>query len=84
MLESKWGLRLIALMLAVLFFLSANNMFGNIFDADNLSQKSSETIQDVPVQVKYNNKELYASEVPNKVDVEISECTITSFKSRKW
>lgn len=72
MLESKWGLRLIALMLAVLFFLSANNMFGNIFDADNLSQKSSETIQDVPVQVKYNNKELYASEVPNKVDVEIS------------
>ncbi|WP_436863034.1 CdaR family protein [Staphylococcus caeli] len=72
MLESKWGLRLIALVLAIVFFLSANNMFGNIFDADNLSQKSSETIQDIPVQVKYNNKNLYASDVPDKVDVEIS------------
>lgn len=72
MLESKWGLRLIALVLALVFFLSVNNMFGNIFNADNLGQKSSETIQEVPVQVKYNNKSLYASEVPDKVDVEIS------------
>ena len=71
MLESKWGLRLIALVLALIFFLSVNNMFGNIFNADNLGQKSSETIQEVPVQVKYNNKSLYASEVPDKVDVEI-------------
>ncbi len=72
MLESKWGLRLIALVLALIFFLSVNNMFGNIFNADNLGQKSSETIEDVPVQVKYDNTSLYASEVPNKVDVEIS------------
>lgn len=72
MLESKWGLRLIALVLALVFFLSVNNMFGNIFNADNLGQKSTETIQEVPVQVKYNNKSLYASEVPDKVDVEIS------------
>ncbi|MFQ3854320.1 CdaR family protein [Staphylococcus parequorum] len=72
MLESKWGLRLIALVLALVFFLSVNNMFGNIFNADNLGQKSSETIEDVPVQVKYDNTSLYASEVPNKVDVEIS------------
>ncbi|KRG09482.1 CdaR family protein [Staphylococcus sp. NAM3COL9] len=72
MLESKWGLRLIALVLALVFFLSVNNMFGNIFNADNLGQKSSETIEDVPVQVKYDNTSLYASEAPNKVDVEIS------------
>lgn len=72
MLESKWGLRLIALVLALIFFLSVNNMFGNIFNADNLGQKYSETIEDVPVQVKYDNTSLYASEVPNKVDVEIS------------
>ncbi|WP_436868418.1 CdaR family protein [Staphylococcus equorum] len=72
MLESKWGLRLIALVLALIFFLSVNNMFGNIFNADNLGQKSSEIIEDVPVQVKYDNTSLYASEVPNKVDVEIS------------
>jgi len=72
MLESKWGLRLIALVLALVFFLSVNNVFGNIFEGDNLGQKSSETIEDVPVQVRYDNKSLYASDVPNKVDVDIS------------
>ena len=72
MLESKWGLRLIALVLALVFFLSVNNMFGNIFNADQLGQKSTETLQDVPVQVNYDSKSLYASDVPNKVDIEIS------------
>lgn len=72
MLESKWGLRLIALALAVFFFLSANNIFGNMFNADKFSQKTTETLQDVPVEVKYNSNKLYASKVPEKVDVEIS------------
>ncbi|WP_251518145.1 MULTISPECIES: CdaR family protein [Staphylococcus] len=72
MLESKWGLRLIALVLALVFVLSVNNVFGNIFDSDRLGQKSDDTIQDVPVQVKYDNKTLYANNVPKKVDVEIS------------
>ncbi|WP_242436398.1 hypothetical protein, partial [Staphylococcus aureus] len=30
MLESKWGLRFIAFLLALFFFLSVNNVFGNI------------------------------------------------------
>ena len=47
MLESKWGLRLIALVLALVFFLSVNNMFGNIFNADQLGQKYTETLQDL-------------------------------------
>ena len=47
-------------------------MFGNIFDADHFGQKSNDTLQEVPVQVKYDNKSLYASDVPDKVDVEIS------------
>ncbi|MGI2244157.1 CdaR family protein [Staphylococcus cohnii] len=72
MLESKWGLRLIALVLALVFFLSVNNMFGNIFNADQLGHKSTETLQDVPVQVNYDSKSLYASDVPSKVDIEIS------------
>lgn len=72
MLESKWGLRLIALVLALVFVLSVNNVFGNIFDSDRLGQKFDDTIQDVPVQVKYDNKTLYANNVPKKVDVEIS------------
>src|SRR5699024_12275333 len=58
--------------LALVFFLSVNNMFGNIFNADQLGQKSTETLQDVPVQVNYDSKSLYASDVPNKVDIEIS------------
>ena len=57
MLESKWGLRFVALILAVFFFLSVNNVFGNIFNTDDLSQKSSKTIQDVPVDVIYNSKD---------------------------
>ena len=72
MLESKWGLRLIALALAVFFFLSAINVFGNMFNADKFSQKTTETLQDVPVEVKYNSNKLYASKVPETVDVEIS------------
>lgn len=72
MLESKWGLRLIALALAVFFFLSANNVFGNMFNADKFSQKSTETIENVPVETKYDNHKLYASNVPNNVDVDIS------------
>ncbi|MBF7016520.1 CdaR family protein [Staphylococcus durrellii] len=72
MLESKWGLRLIALALAVFFFLSANNVFGNMFNADKFSQKSTETIESVPVETKYDNDKLYANNVPGKVDVDIS------------
>ena len=72
MLESKWGLRLIALALAVFFFLSANNVFGKMFNSDKFSQKTTETLQDVPVEVKYNSNKLYASKVPETVDVEIS------------
>ena len=34
-------------------------MFGNIFNTDDLSQKSSKTIQDVPVDVIYNSKDLH-------------------------
>lgn len=72
MIESKWGLRFIALVLALLFFLSVNNVFGNIFDIDNIGQKSNETVEDVPIQVKYDYKTLYASNVPESVDVELS------------
>ena len=38
------------------FYLSVNNVFGNIFSNDNLSQNSSKTIEDVPVEIIYNSK----------------------------
>lgn len=72
MLESKWGLRFIALVLAVFFYLSVNNVFGNIFNNNNLSQNSSKTIEDVPVEVLYNSKELHVTKAPDTVNVTIS------------
>ena len=54
MLENKWGLRFVAFILAL--YLSVNNVFGNIFSNNDLSQNSSKTIEDVPVQVIYNTK----------------------------
>ena len=61
MLESKWGLRFFALILAIFFYLSVNNVFGNIFNNDNLAQNSSKTIEDVPVEILYNTKNLHVT-----------------------
>lgn len=72
MLESKWGLRFVALILAIFFFLSVNNVFGNVFNTDDISQKSTKTIQDVPVDVIYNNKDLHVTKAPDNVDVNLS------------
>ena len=46
-------------------------VFGNIFNSDDISQKSTK-IQDVPVEVVYNHKDLHATHVPDTVDVNIS------------
>ena len=54
MLESKWGLKIFCLNISDLFYLSVNNVFGNIFNNDN--QNSSKTIEDVPVEILYNTK----------------------------
>ena len=49
------GIKIFVLILAI-FYLSVNNVFGNIFNNDNLSQNSSKTIEDVPVEILYNTK----------------------------
>ena len=72
MLESKWGLRFIALLLAIFFYLSVNNVFGNIFSNDNLSQNSSKTIEDVPVEIIYNSKDLHVTKALETVNVTVS------------
>ncbi|GGG96052.1 YbbR-like domain-containing protein [Staphylococcus pragensis] len=72
MLESKWGLRFVALVLAIFFYLSVNNVFGNVFNNNNLSQNSSKTIEDVPVEVLYNSKDLHVTKAPDTVNVTIS------------
>lgn len=71
MFESKWGLRFVAFVLALAFFLTVNNVFGDIFGTSKLSQTSTRTISNVPVEATYNSKNLYASGIPDSVDVQI-------------
>ena len=72
MLESKWGLRFFALILALLLFLSVNNVLGDSFGTDNIAKDGHKTIKNVPVEVVNNNKDLYVSGAPDTVDVELS------------
>ena len=60
------------LLLAIFFYLSVNNVFGNIFSNDNLSQNSSKTIEDVPVEIIYNSKDLHVTKAPETVNVTVS------------
>ncbi|MCO6061845.1 CdaR family protein, partial [Pseudomonas sp. MOB-449] len=43
-----------------------------IFNTGNLGQKSSKTIQDVPVEILYNTKDLHLTKAPETVNVTIS------------
>ncbi|AJC95500.1 YbbR-like domain-containing protein [Staphylococcus hyicus] len=72
MFESKWGLRFFAFILALLLFLSVNNVFGESFNTDRISNDGNKTIKNVPVEVINNNKNLYVSGAPDSVDVELS------------
>ncbi|GGI01523.1 MULTISPECIES: CdaR family protein [Mammaliicoccus] len=82
MLESKWGLRFVALILALLMFLSVNNVFGSLF-SENALKNSAHTIEDVPVDTLYNTKELYLSGAPKTVDVKVSGPQSTILQAEK-
>lgn len=82
MLESKWGLRFVALILALLMFLSVNNVFGSLF-SENALKNSAHTIEDVPVDTLYNTKELYLSGAPKTVDVKVSGAQSTILQAEK-
>lgn len=73
MLESKWGLRFVALLLALFMFLSVNNVFENInpFDEEGADDET-EMIQGMPVDLLYDEDEYYVSGVPNQVNVQLS------------
>ncbi|QLK86552.1 YbbR-like domain-containing protein [Staphylococcus sp. 17KM0847] len=72
MLESKWGLRFFAFILALLLFLSVNNVFGESFSTDSIAQDGSKTIKNVPVEIINNNKNLYVTGAPDTVDIELN------------
>ncbi|PTJ96879.1 CdaR family protein [Mammaliicoccus sciuri] len=82
MLESKWGLRFVALILALLMFLSVNNVFGSLF-SENALKSSNHVIEDVPVDTIYNTKELYLSGAPKTVDVKVSGPQSTILQAEK-
>ncbi|ARJ50314.1 YbbR-like domain-containing protein [Staphylococcus lutrae] len=72
MLESKWGLRFTALILALLLFLSVNHVLGDAFSTDNVSNDGNKTIKNVAVEVINNDNSLYISGAPDTVDVELT------------
>nr|WP_263314840.1 CdaR family protein [Mammaliicoccus sp. Marseille-Q6498] len=82
MLESKWGLRFIAFVLALFMFLSVNNVFGSLF-SENTLKSSDHVIEDVPVDTIYNTKELYLSGAPKTVDVKVSGPRSTILQAEK-
>ncbi|MFC4986183.1 hypothetical protein ACFPFV_13145 [Salinicoccus siamensis] len=57
MLESKWGLRFVALALALFMFLSVNNVFDELLNADS-DTADMEIIEDVPVEILYEEEDL--------------------------
>lgn len=73
MLESKWGLRFVALALALFMFLSVNDVFENLnlFNEEG-DDDETEVLQGMPVEVLYDEDEYYVSGVPSQVNVQLS------------
>lgn len=71
MLENKWGLRFVAFILALFLFLSVNDVFA-LFGKDQFNQNDQTVIEDVPVKVIYDDKNLYLSGAPKTVNVRVS------------
>ena len=73
MLESKLGLGIVSFLLALFMFSNANNIFEeiNLFGSDETQQDESEFIENVPVEVLYDNESFYVSGIPEEVTVEL-------------
>ncbi|WP_411843373.1 YbbR-like domain-containing protein [Salinicoccus sp. HZC-1] len=70
MLESKWGLRFVALALALFMFLSVNDVFVNLF-SDEGETTESEMIEGVPVELLYDEENYYVSGAPKEVNLQL-------------
>ncbi|HIW12814.1 MAG TPA: hypothetical protein H9891_06600 [Candidatus Salinicoccus stercoripullorum] len=70
MLESKWGLRFVALILALFMFLSVNDVFDNLLN-DNGENPESQMIEGVPVELQYDKENYYVSGAPSEVNVQL-------------
>lgn len=70
MLESKWGLRFVALLLALFMFLSVNDVFENVLNSEE-ENEDSEVLEGVPVEVLYDEEEHYVSGAPDTVNIQL-------------
>ncbi|MFC3420396.1 YbbR-like domain-containing protein [Salinicoccus hispanicus] len=70
MLESKWGLRFVALLLALFMFLSANDVFDDLLYSDQ-NVAETEVIEGLPVEILYDEENQYVSGAPEQVNVQL-------------
>lgn len=73
LLENKLGISIVAFLLAVFMFINANNVLdgSNLFGDDSINDES-QTIENVPVEVLYDEEEYYVSGLPREVTVELT------------
>ncbi|MCJ7840010.1 CdaR family protein [Lederbergia sp. NSJ-179] len=71
--ENPWFVRIIAMLLAVLLFITANDLGAKDKGStpNNMENNDSDTITDFPVEVYYDSENLVVSGVPEMVDVKI-------------
>lgn len=69
MLESRLGISIVTLLLALFLFLNVNNILDDFFAEDE--EMFSEVIENVPVNVKYDQESYYVQGVPEHVSVEL-------------
>ncbi|WP_099222428.1 YbbR-like domain-containing protein [Listeria costaricensis] len=71
-LNNKWSIRIIALILAAILFISVHADNNGSTQIQTSSQTDTEVIQNVPVEVYYDKENLYVSGVPETVTVTIT------------
>ncbi|AHI56637.1 hypothetical protein JL52_11075 [Listeria ivanovii subsp. ivanovii] len=71
-LNNKWSIRIIALLLAAILFTSVNASNKDTTSFSTTASSDTEVIENVPVKVYYDKTNLYISGVPETVTVTIS------------
>ncbi|EFR87062.1 YbbR [Listeria marthii FSL S4-120] len=71
-LNNKWSIRIIALILAAILFTSVNANNNNATSFSTTASSDSEVIENVPVKVYYDKTNLYISGIPETVTVTLS------------
>lgn len=71
--ENPWFVRIIALLLAIFLFVTANDIGGknNSSTPNSMENSDVDTIVDVPVEIYYDSENLVVSGVPETVEVKL-------------